>query len=556
MRTRPAQVVALAATAAALLAASVQAQPVIRVEAQTRIELSAGRTERGTQLRLVLLDDQGAPVANAALAVRIADSVGQPLWTRPRALTATDGVVEIALPRIEERISVEAHYAGDAFHAGTDAMQLLDTRLARVELKFTAPASTTIDLREPTLSVRIRARTEGTAAGLRIELLDESGNQLGARETDDEGVVALTVQRDQLGLPGAGKLIARAQGDVAHSAALVELPIVRWLPSQISLALSSQRANRVRASGTVRVGAQAIAGAPVGLFGPGGNHVATLRADDQGRYSGDLDRRALGERAGRSLELEARFESDAPWIGSSRSPMITLRLPAAPSYSFFWLALTPALIAAALWWLGRRRPALEPEITANEGAQAGVALAHIKPRAARPQGISCLVLDARTGRALPGARLEITHADGSLTLAHGDARGAIRIEAMAPGSYQLQFGAPGYRALSARLEAPHRGEWIGAHVRLESLRDVAIRAWSPLAQRVAGAPEQAVAITVREAIQRAAPRQDAAHFRLASEALQRAEQAAYAPGAPSDEDVVRVENDASELLQTSSPRRE
>jgi hypothetical protein len=137
---------------------------------------------------------------------------------------------------------------------------------------------------------------------------------------------------------------------------------------------------------------------------------------------------------------------------------------------------------------------------------------------------------------------------------HSDARGTIHSEELASGSYQLSFEAPGYRALRATLEVPHRGEWSGAHVRLESLRDVAVRAWSPLAQQLAGKPEQANALTVREAILRAAHGSTAPPG-FASEALQRTERAAYAQPSPSDEDVDRVERDADALLRSNvAPR--
>ena len=198
---------------------------------------------------------------------------------------------------------------------------------------------------------------------------------------------------------------------------------------------------------------------------------------------------------------------------------------------------------------------IAPVVAAKKDAEAGVALAQTRPRAARPAGIACTVLDARTGRAVPAATLVLEHASGTSTV-HSDARGALRVEQLAAGSYQLLFSAAGYRALQTSLEAPHRGEWIGAHVRLESLRDVAIRAWSPLAAQLTGKAEHSVAITVREAIHRAAPEQAVAQQSFASAALVRAERAAYEQAAPSDDDVRRVEQDASELLRVNQGRRD
>jgi hypothetical protein len=305
----------------------------------------------------------------------------------------------------------------------------------------------------------------------------------------------------------------------------------------------------------VRANERGIAGAMVGLFTPRGDHVATLRADGAGRFDGTFAPKELGERNARDIELEARFESDAPWIGGSRSERVRLELAAPSGYSVYWLALTPAVIALLLWWLSRRRAALELPPPAKERAEAGVALAQAKPRAVRLHHLACLVLDARTGRPVADATLTIELAGAATGSIRGDARGAIRSDELATGSYQLLFEAPGYRALRVAVEAPHRGEWSGAHVRLESLRDVAVRAWSPLAVQLASKPDQANAITVREAIVRSALR-SSAQPSFASEALERTERAAYERAAPTDEDVQRVEHDASTLLRSNVEPRE
>lgn len=556
MRTTQAQVVVALALALSLgsFARPALGQPVIRVEAQTRIELSTARVDGSTRVRAVLFDDQGALVAGAPLAIRIADATGQLLAARPRVLTGNDGAVEIALPAIEERISVDARFAGDDYRGQADAVELLDTRLALVELKITAP-SPAIDLRERAVPVRVRARSSGGVAGLRVALNDEIGSALGTAITDGDGVAEIAVETSALGGPGPSKLIAHTDADDTRAAAIAELSIVRWLPSETTLALAQAGQQAIRARGEVRANGRGVAGALVGLFTPRGDHVATLRADDHGRYAGTLDQRKVGERGARAIELDARFESDAPWIGSSRSPLARLELATQSTYSWYWLALTPALVALLTWWLSRRRGAIELEPQPKERAEAGVALAQTKPRAVRLHHFTCVVLDARTGRSVGDATVELASDGAASTRVHSDPRGAIRSDELASGSYALLFEAPGYRALRATLDVPHRGEWSGAHVRLENLRDVAVRAWSPLAQQLAGKPEQANALTVREAILRAAQGSTAPPS-FANEALQRTERAAYAQPAPSDEDVDHVERDASTLLRSNVAPRE
>lgn len=557
MRTTQGQVVAALALALNMvpLLGSARAQPVIRVEAQTKLELSTTRAGGATRVRAVLVDDQGAPVVAAPIALRIADASGRELAAQPRVLTGSDGAFEIALPAIDERISVDARFAGDDFRSAASTVELLDTRLALVELRFTAPSAGVIDLREPSVTVRARARSAAGAQGVRVELSDERGAPLGAATTDAQGVVEIALDTRALREPGAGKLIARTLADATRAAVSAELSIVRWLPSQTSLALSQASRKGIRASGAVRAHERGVAGAIVGLFTPRGDHVATLRADGSGHFDGTFDPKALGERNARSIELEARFESDAPWLGSSRSQRARLELAAPAGYSFYGLALTPAVIAALLWWLSRRRSLLEQEPPAKERAEAGVALAQTKPRAVRLYHLACLVLDARTGRPVREAKLSIALGDQAGRSVRSDARGAIRSEELAPGSYQLLFEAPGYRALRVQIEAPHRGEWSGAHVRLESLRDVAVRAWSPLALQLASKPEQANAITLRETILRTALSSNAQPG-FASEALERAERAAYERSAPTDADVDRVEHDASTLLRPNAAPRE
>lgn len=536
--------------------APARAQPVIRVEAETRLELSTTRTEDGTRVRAVLLDDQGEAIAGAPLSIRIADGLGQQLAARPRAVTGNDGAFEIVLPTVDERISVDARFGGDDYHSATNAVELLDTRLALVELLFSAPASGVIDLRENAATVRVRARSTAGAEGLRIELADQVGVSLGAAVTDAEGVAEITFETSALGEPGPSKLIAHTHADGARAPSSAELAIVRFVPSETSLALTQASRTGIRARGTVRAKDRGVAGAMIGLFTPRGDHVATLGADKAGQYDGTFEPKQLGDRGARAIELEARFESDAPWIGSSRSALARIEL-ATPSMRYSWvgLALTPFLIALLMWWMSRRRWTVEPEPPAKERAEAGVALAQPKPRTVRLHHLACVVLDARSGRPVPGATVELAHGSTPSELVRSDARGAIRTEELAPGTYELLFEAPGYRALRITVDAPHRGEWSGAHVRLDSLRDVAVRAWSPLAQRLAAKPDQANAITVRETILRSA-QSGTAPPGFAHEALQRAERAAYESRGPTDDEVQQVEHDASALLRSNTAPRE
>jgi hypothetical protein len=540
----------------ALASRPARAQPVVRVEAQTRIELSTSRTEGGTRIRAVLLDDQGEAVAGAPLSIRIADGLGQQLAARPRAITGNDGAFEVVLPTVDERISVDARFGGDDYRSPVSAVELLDTRLARVELRFSAPASGVIDLLESAATVRVRARSPAGAEGLRIELADQVGSALGTATTDEEGVAEITFETRALGDAGPSKLIAHTHADGARAASSAELAIVRFLPSETSLTLTQAERTGIRARGAVRAKGRGVAGALIGLFTPRGDHVATLRADETGQYDDTFEPKQLGDRGARALELEARFESDAPWIGSSRSALARIEL-ATPSSRYSWagLALTPFLIALLMWWMSRRRWTVEPEPPAKERAEAGVALAQPKPRMVRLHHLACVVLDARSGRPVPGATLELAQGSEPSKHVRSDARGAIRIEQLTAGTYQLLFEAPGYRALRISVDAPHRGEWSGAHVRLESLRDAAVRAWSPLAQRLAAKPDQANAITVRETILRAA-QSSTAQPSFAQEALQRAERAAYERRGPTDEEVQHVEHDASALLRSNATPRE
>ena len=290
-----------------------------------------------------------------------------------------------------------------------------------------------------------------------------------------------------LGAPGSGSLRAHTAGDGDRAAAQTEIDIAKFRRTALSLRVHEGREGGAPVfEGRLVGGGAPVAHEAVGLYADG-QHVATLLTDDRGAFRHELVTRKARDGAQHEHRVQARFDSDTPWLLSSRSPVLSWKPAEPPAPSALWL-LVPLLVCVAVTaFLLRGAPTREsaPQSVAD---RVGIHAGHGRSRGrAAQRSIGGSVLDAARLRPLPSARIAVepTQADGRTSIELlSDARGHFESPAIADGHYRLTISVVGYATLSSELSIPHRGEWSEMQVQLQSLRDAAILAYKPAALRV------------------------------------------------------------------------
>jgi hypothetical protein len=554
MHTTRAQVVAWVALG--WLASGATAQPVVRIGAEARIELGAERGADRVHLKARLLDDQERPLAGLVLSLEVRTAEGQRITGRGDMRTSREGEVEIVIPDGLERVVASALFDGDAFHAAARAEAVFELRLAPVELSFVQPASSVIDLGLSAHPISLRARCDAGVSGIEVTLYDESDRLLVSAVTDELGSARAELPALRLGPPGIGKLRAHTLGDSARAPTASEMAIVRWSATSVSLELAPT-SDGLEARGVLQAGALPIERATISIFDAREAHVASFTTDANGHFAGKVTASQL---AGASkandgrVSLHARYVSDMPWLGSSESAPREAQAEASVGLRHAWALATPIAIGLALFALRRLRRGAPPRAPVESATGPGISPG--KPARIRSGAmtISLLVRDARTGKPIHRASATLGNAAGERDEAAAGLMGLIELAVRSPGEHALHVQAQGFRALECSVRTPHRGEWTRAVVRLESLRDAALAAWTPVAAQLAASSEGAHASTVRETLERAAQH---AHVARPSALVlvDATEQAAYMRSAPSTEEVAHLEQQAANLARVIEDKR-
>lgn len=452
------------------LASVAQAQPLLRVRAETRLELARELTGTGVRLRGTLLDDLGQPLASRDVALEITSDDGE-IASRTRVRTDREGRFVIALPLEEDQVvRARAIFGGDEGHERLEVERVVDRRRADVRLRLALDGNE-LSLDVPTHRVRARAESSAGGAGLELELLDELGRSLGVGTTDAEGRLELDVRSEAIGGPGAGRLALRTDGDTTRAPGRTEIPIVRTRASTIDL----DAPERVAVGASARLGGRLhdVSGPlperAIGIFANGEHRGSVLtRADGTFEWTLDVTRDDAP-----FLELVARYESDEPGHPSSASSPTTLRVDV-PAATSAWALVALALCGVAIWLarsLWRREVVVARPVRPPASP---VELAKPRRGAERSTVLSGRLED-REARALRGC-VTARGVDGSEVTSETDADARFSL-ALAAGTWEVRFEAPGHAIERVTVTLPHRGDWTGVTVRLESWRH---RAWTIL----------------------------------------------------------------------------
>lgn len=505
------------------IASTAHAQPTVLVRADTRIELRVDRHPDG-QVHLVgtLRDDLGAPVPGVLVDVaawREVHAAGPLRWTA-HPHTDAQGSFDV-LVQAEDGWWASAAFAGTEVFLGTEARQRLDLSLAHVSLTLHVDSAGVLDLDVPEHAVRVETDSAAGGADLTVSLRNELGVTLAEGRTDLSGGVSLMVPSALLGPPSAGRLVALSEADSVRSAAQAEVPIVRLRSTQLTLELLDRDDERARLGGRLADSSGPRARDAIGVYA-GERHLGTAATREDGRFELEFP---LSELSGLGAEVpvQARFSSDAPWIGASTSAPVVLSfrplLFDATSIVAAGSLLALLGVLASLLWGRARAPS-----TAALPAPGHSSLTMGARGAKRSSIVSGVLRDARTQA--PLARAQVTLGDLQVEC---DGDGVFSLVAE-NGRAQLVVRAPGYEAFEAPIVAPHRGEYVGMSLNLLSLRDLALAPLRPIALRLLPSAELWSLWTQRELL--SALRKAGREPPELGELIDRVERACYGTEAP------------------------
>lgn len=513
------------------------AQPRLRVRAETRLELAQERVDSGVHLRGALLDDLGLPLASRELDIEVQPADDPAALVRERLRTDREGRFSLDVPLASHRtVRLRAIFSGDENHERLEVERVIDTRRADVRLRLQVD-DVTLPLDRATHRVMAHATSTAGGHALALTLEDELGRPLARGTTDTAGQAAFELSSRALGGPGAGRLVLRTDGDETRFAGRSETPVVRTRASELVLEAPSHVAagGHARLYGRLNDALGPLPERTIGFFVGEAHRGSTLTRTD-GSFEWRLDTtRADAPK----LDVVARYESDEPGRLPTRSSPRTIHVEVpAPMTVWAWVAVVLCALAA---WLARSLGRNEgtAAVGSSHGDPAPIVLA---PRRSERSSTISGRLEDRDGRSLAG-RVTAHGADGvsqSVEVVAG-----VPFELALPrGSHALEFEARGHASHRVVVMLPHRGQWTGATVRLESWR---WRALLVLRETVARArlssPERA---TVREAVALGDPAMRA----LGSEV----ERALYDRDMPDEATIAALEELATEAVRCPSAR--
>ncbi|MBX7193972.1 MAG: carboxypeptidase-like regulatory domain-containing protein [Sandaracinaceae bacterium] len=516
---------------------AVRADHTVHVRAETRIELDVQRDAR-LAIRGVLRDDAGAVLGDrrVRVTVRAADGATLELPTT----TSIEGVFQLDTPAPPGTSVVTASFAGELDLEPSTVRAVVDERLAHVVLLLEIEGGPRLSLDRPTHTLRVRAQSGAGGAGLAIRLHNEVGTEIATGTSGEDGSLLLELPSRLLGPPASGRLIARSEADPRRAAAQTELPIVRYRETSLAWADAE---TELTESTTLRARLTSTAGPlerrAIGFF-VGDVHVATRLTDNEGSAAVPVP--LAFARGGEEVVVQARFDSDAPWLADSESPPRTLHVRTARRWTPYLAAASALVFGSLLWWL-RRRP-IRGDVEQRASRVPGVALAAPIVARASLRAVSGTVLHASTAEPIGDATVRCA---GSQTVTTGAGRFSLDL---AEGLHPLEVEAAGYEPQRQRISIPHRGEWTGVVIRLESRRDVAGRLLLEILALVLPG-EVATTATDRELL--AMARKRGAGWPDLEELVQAVEEIVYGD-APPDASALRRVRDLSQRVRTKLTR--
>ena len=483
--------------------AGAQREPTLHVRASTRIELHAQAGANQIRISGRLIDDLDQPLVGRSVLLTLTAADDTIASDPPSRMLRTDssGRFVQQLTRGTGRYTLRARYAGDPLHEPGEISQTFDVMRSGVQLQLVLPQGHVVSLDEASADFEVRATSEASVEGLILSLKDETGRTLANGGTDSQGVWRSAMPTSELGDPGPGEWTVTSVPDAERAAGSGVVRVVRQRATTLELeAAYDLDAAGVRVRGSLATKVAPLPRAAIGIY-LDGEHAHTLLTDARGQFDRVLPLEAGIEPMTR--HIAARFDSDRPGLGSSRSADRTLTIPPRPGPNLLWIVV-PSLASIVLsWLLLRRSGSLLGTRNGTPSNQAGVQLGAARQRAATQYEMDGVIEDADTAVRLSRATLRVARSDGLLIAAQVHRDGSFSIPTLDPGTYRVEARAPGYAVEASEVRVPHSGEGRGLRVRLRSLRTLALEAHRPLLRRVFPTREQQHTATARETMQKA-----------------------------------------------------
>lgn len=516
-----------------LAPALASAQLRLSVRAETTLDVMPFQAEEGPHVRVRLVDDQGAPVAGAAVRLVAVGSTGTCPAIRDLR-TGADGRAEIVLDPRCAIAAIRASYEGDPLHEGATAAGPVSRVRPEGELRLRLPGGHVLDLDRPTHALEIRAPEGARARGIPIRVEDELARPIAEGRLDADGRLVLPLRSESLGGPGAGRLVVSAEvgGDVAARRAMT--PIVRRRNTHLDLEEVADDEAAISLRGRLFDARSGLPRQAVALE-VDGRPLGAVETDADGSFHF----RSVGrpDARGETFRVQAVYRASQTGRTDARSPSLAIAVERGSRLPDLVFLLPLAIAAAALL-----RARLSPRRTADsDGPLAEVELAVRRPRQrADRRDLGVRVVGRRDGRPVAGARVDVGRAEVGERLT--DADGQVRLEDLPEGRHTVEISALEHARVVFEVVVPHRGEYGAVRVRLTSLRDRALDAFEPVATEVLGDSEGLSRATVRDVAARAEGTD------LPADLPSDVERLAFAAPSPEEEEVDALEGRARRFL--------
>ena len=450
----------VAALAYWLGSAPAHAQPILRVRAETRIDL---RVVDGLIVGS-LLDDVASGLAGQKLVLFLSSN-----GVRQRAEVTTDGNGGFEIePSQALPLDVEASFQGDDQFQRSTATRRLEN--IPTTMRFVSEArSFDLDTTSHTLGVEVTGPRSGE---LELVLRNELGHLLG--RTPANSTASWTIASPELGPSGAGTLKVVLQDESERVFAESEIRIVRFRQPEIVLdspELGSATSLTLRGQISDSAGPLRRRALSVMLDN---ERVDTLLSDNEGAFAWS---HALESGA---HTLYVRFDSDQ--VGHPSTESATVAIDTGRAWSAeLWFLLPFVLFALFALWLRRSQPRLA--VPGLEPAVRGVSL-QSPVKTTRTQRVDGHLKDLVDGSPKLGSVRAVAK-EGEPRIFEIAEDGRFSFE-LPKGSWRLVFGSPGHAPEILDLRSPHDGRFLNMSVRLENWRHRAVRVLWGVARGVLG----------------------------------------------------------------------